>query len=298
MPSRQPLETDALSFSQAQGYETLPQPLQLEQLTEEARVRMWNLIYQSAVRNQAVGSVITSEWRKILSHLHSRFSLLPHDEFDGWSYLRGQKNPVLYDWPFNTLFDFIEMIMRHPDCPQFFTQEMSRLFIECRLAYAIADQGDPQIVPAATREEGQSVVAAMEQLQQTGLTAAATHLAQSSQCINEGDWLGSVRESIHAVESAARQLNPAAKTLSPALEVLPGLHPALKEAFQKLYGYTSDEQGIRHALLNDAISTQAEMRLCLCLVHVLHLPATSPERAHLGRGDHYPSLPSDSKRIH
>jgi len=28
------------------------------------------------------------------------------------------------------------------------------------------------------------------------------------------------------------------------------LHPALKEAFIKLYGYTCDEPGIRHALLD------------------------------------------------
>lgn len=29
------------------------------------------------------------------------------------------------------------------------------------------------------------------------------------------------------------------------------MHEALKEAFKKLYGYTSDAEGIRHALLND-----------------------------------------------
>lgn len=30
------------------------------------------------------------------------------------------------------------------------------------------------------------------------------------------------------------------------------MHPALREAFQKLYGYTSDADGIRHALLKDS----------------------------------------------
>ena len=49
----------------------------------------------------------------------------------------------------------------------------------------------------------------------------------------------------------ARQLDPkASQTLAPALKSLERsgtLHPALKEAFTKLYGYTSDEQGIRHA---------------------------------------------------
>ena len=46
----------------------------------------------------------------------------------------------------------------------------------------------------------------------------------------------------------------ASKTLGPALNSLEkaGLlkHQSLKAAFEKLYGYTSNEQGIRHALLD------------------------------------------------
>jgi hypothetical protein len=36
-----------------------------------------------------------------------------------------------------------------------------------------------------------------------------------------------------------------------AIEKKTTLHPSLKEAFQKLYGYTSDAQGIRHALMDE-----------------------------------------------
>ena len=58
---------------------------------------------------------------------------------------------------------------------------------------------------------------------------------------------------MHAVESVARLLDPgASKTLGPALASLEKsghLHPALKDAFSKLYGYTSDEEGIRHSLV-------------------------------------------------
>ena len=43
------------------------------------------------------------------------------------------------------------------------------------------------------------------------------------------------------------------RTLTPALSALQRAgvlkHPALRSAFAKLYGYTSDEQGIRHPLL-------------------------------------------------
>ena len=72
--------------------------------------------------------------------------------------------------------------------------------------------------------------------------------------VNASQFPDSISDSIHAVESAARVLDPeASKNLTPALNSLERAgvlqHPALKEAFAKLYGYTSDEQGIRHALL-------------------------------------------------
>ena len=36
------------------------------------------------------------------------------------------------------------------------------------------------------------------------------------------------------------------------------MHPALKQAFANLYGYTSDEEGIRHALLEEAVSRSGQ----------------------------------------
>jgi len=36
------------------------------------------------------------------------------------------------------------------------------------------------------------------------------------------------------------------------------IHPALEGAFVKLYGYTSDEQGIRHAMTEQGDVSQPE----------------------------------------
>ena len=111
----------------------------------------------------------------------------------------------------------------------------------------------PTIVPAVTPKEGAIIVESLQSLRQAGLDGSAAHVRKASEFINEGDWAGSVRESIHAVESVARQLDPeAAQTLGPALKSIErrgALHPALKKAFDKLYGYTNKEQGIRHAHL-------------------------------------------------
>ena len=133
---------------------------------------------------------------------------------------------------------------------------MPTVFSSCQLAYVI-DAGPPiAILQAATPEEGNGLTQSLGELRKAGLNASAAHLQRASKCINNGDSAGSVRESIHAVESVARQIDPkASKDLGAALTSLErqgALHPAFKQAISKLYGYTSDEQGIRHALLDKA----------------------------------------------
>ncbi|MGN8151767.1 hypothetical protein ACTJK5_05780 [Agrobacterium sp. 22094] len=71
--------------------------------------------------------------------------------------------------------------------------------------------------------------------------------------LTAGSWADSIRESIHAVESVARTIAAGTSTLGPALTEIEkqlGMHPALKSGFGSIYGFTSDDSGIRHALLD------------------------------------------------
>ena len=133
---------------------------------------------------------------------------------------------------------------------------MKAAFEYSRLAYAIDETPPPTIIPAVTDAEGNTIIESMQTLRRAGLDGSAAHLKKAAEYINGNDWAGSIRESIHAVESVARQLDPQASgTLGSALASLEkreALHPALKGAFEKLYGYTSNEQGIRHALLDQS----------------------------------------------
>ena len=69
------------------------------------------------------------------------------------------------------------------------------------------------------------------------------------------DYRNSIKESISAVESLAKIITNMPKaTLGDALKTLERsnqIHSALKDSFLKLYGYTSDEGGIRHAMLDE-----------------------------------------------
>ncbi|HKQ88724.1 MAG TPA: hypothetical protein VJS43_18355, partial [Candidatus Acidoferrales bacterium] len=83
---------------------------------------------------------------------------------------------------------------------------------------------------------------------------------------------------ISAVEAACRIVAEDPKaTLGKALSKLEtqglAIHKAQKDAFNKLYGYTSDADGIRHALLDEPKLTygDAQFMLITCSAFVNYL---------------------------
>ena len=90
------------------------------------------------------------------------------------------------------------------------------------------------------------------------------------------DYRNSIKESISAVEAACKLISGDDKaTLTPALRKISGLHPALIQAFEKLYGYTCDAEGIRHALTEEENLDQndAKYMLIACSAFVNYLIA-------------------------
>ena len=243
-----------LPFSQREGYRAVPGPLRLKELPDTARIDLWNVLYTF----WSDRDFLDGAWKAILRDVHVWHHHLPLDEWTGTRHnVRDRLRTFIERQPFHQVFDLFEYIMRHERCPEYFIESVSNAFGVCQLAYAIDADPPVTIWPATTPEEGTELVRSVDELRSAGLDGSVTHLRNASRCINDRDWAGSVRESIHAVESVARQIGPAAsKTLGPALNSLEkqGVlqHRALKEALNKLYGYTSDEQGIRHSLLDKA----------------------------------------------
>ncbi len=81
------------------------------------------------------------------------------------------------------------------------------------------------------------------------------------------DYRNSVKESISAVESIAKKLSENKKdSLSGALDKIKAkiqIHPSLEKGFKQIYGYTSDGDGIRHALKDDNNCTYDEAKFML-----------------------------------
>jgi hypothetical protein len=109
-----------------------------------------------------------------------------------------------------------------------------------------------------------------------------THLRRALELLSNRespDYRNSIKESISAVESLAAGIAGAEKgtlgQLIMKLEVGIGLHPALKAAFSNLYGYTSDEGGIRHALMENVTIRfdDAKFFLVVCSAFINYVKA-------------------------
>ena len=257
MTTIQPSDEDghgtAPSFSQLQGYQAVPKPLELGELPQSARVRIWNEIYGRIVLSLKDHRLLDGAWHGIVGQLHMQYYQLPLDEMPA-AFIpinRDRIKSTVLTAPFNRVMDLVEFVLRSQFCPEDLIVEMEGIFAAEQLAYVI--EGDPaSIVPAATRSEQISLKNAMQMIHRSGLAGAESHLKLSAAHINEGQWADSIHESINAVESVARTISPGTKSLQAAMQKLPSgrLHPALQGGMEKIYGYTSAEQGIRHALLD------------------------------------------------
>ena len=230
----------------------------MEEISPQARNNLWSALWKQMEATSTADFYsrdLGRPWREVLSAVHQQLLEQPLDQFKiELKHWQQTCRVFLLESPYHVCFDLIETLIRHPECPEAFTREIKEIF-RFQLAYRIDTTSIPRIVPAATEQEGDTLIGALQDLEGAGLGGAATHLRQAGERIREQDWAGSIRESIHAVESVATRVAPGdADTLGKALSVLErqaDLHGALKKGFAALYGYASDEDGIRHSLSDD-----------------------------------------------
>lgn len=109
-------------------------------------------------------------------------------------------------------------------------------------------------------------IAAIEGALMHGPEEVQEHLRRSLELLSDRkapDYRNAVKEAISAVEALCRRVSGKPKsTLHDCIaktEVRRLMHPALKEAMTKLYAFTGDSGGIRHALSDtDSTPTYAE----------------------------------------
>ena len=274
------------SFSQVHGLAEMPTQLVHKQLSRELRAHLWRVIYPSMLSCRTVKVqryVLTGRWMTLLIDYHVEVNhAFVDDVTNGFEKNIEFVKELIQKGPYNKIFDFLQFFLRKAYLFDDLREDIEYVLIDCRSAYRLVD-GDT-IVPLGSEQEMATVVKAFSDLQATEFNGARAHLKSAAHALTSGNFSDSIRESIHAVDGVARSLAPSARDLAPALSALRDkgyIHPAMRDGFAKLYGYTSDEKGVRHALIEDANSkvteTDAIYMLGSCAAFVSYLIGKSRE---------------------
>lgn len=255
-----------MKFSQRQGFSDVKTKLEREELSEELLNTLWTLVLELVIdlrsNETQYGdrySPKSDYYRKLWIHFFKK----PIDELP-WS--RG--NVDAYDakkmirrWFFESewydVLDFIEFTSKFHD--QF--QETCNVYLKREMsAYRFIDS---ELCEINSKEE---IIEIEDALKNTDpFVPVKTHLKAAIGLMSNKanpDFRNSIKESISAVESLCKIILKNDKTtLGQALkeiEIKHSIPGSLKSAFSALYGYTSDEGGIRHALLESGTTVELE----------------------------------------
>lgn len=262
MNDKQDHPNDHLTFSQRQGYAPLPKPMRLEELSDDLRRDIWNVMREILISMRESFSAsyyFSNEGRCLIERVLGRLLKRPEDEIDTeYDAVLNLFKIIILKTEFFRVLDFVEIFSN--DEPyraksNDFRTRIADSFQRHGAAYRFDISKSPfQFFPCSSKEQGEATKQAIETISGSGMEGAATHLRQAARHINTRRFADSVRESISAVESVARQIAPESSTLGEALKILEkkGLldNKQLKNGFEKLYAYTNSEQGIRHPLLD------------------------------------------------
>lgn len=267
-----------MKFSQRYGYTSVKSVIQLESIDEELHNALWSVLklhYWDAVRydhdilhSRRLLSIYGNEpmqtfcQRLWLYFFKKPLDTLPNDFEDVYDHLR----KFFFECKWYEVYDFIEFVaLEYPDEHRNgeFTHA-ANIFLEKEVAaYRFVDGHIAQITAA---EEIESIETATD----GNKGPVREHLSRAIQFLSDRrapDYRNSVKESISGVEALARSLRDSDKGslggLLKQLARIHPLHPALEAAFTKLYGYTSDANGIRHALINEDRVTFEEAKFML-----------------------------------
>jgi len=271
-------------FSERKELKKSRTEIQKDFMDDSLRNRLWNLLilfYWSdmnepkyTIERKNIETFIIRMWN---NYFKRPLDTMPKDSSDLYKEIR----KYFFECSWFEVYDFLEFVFNnYPDksINEEFKDACNSILEEELSAYRFIGN---RIIEITSEEE----ISEIEQALETPFEPIKVHLKNALEKISDKkspDYRNSIKESISAVEAICRIITGEEKdTLGKALDVIEQegkieLHPALKRAFDSLYGYTSSAEGIRHSLLDKKLSLgleDAKFMLVSCSAFINYLIA-------------------------
>jgi len=245
-----------MKFSERIGKTPIRSEIQLESMDRDLKFSLWNVlvlyIFNPSLKEYSVGKSVFYDlfFDMWIYFLKNAFDEMPYSTE---LFLERIKREY-FGRKWDGIYDLIEYIIQHyEDKYKDSLIENINWVLEDEIAgYRIV--GD-QITKITDENELNSIE---ESSSKDKFNGVHTHLETALKMLSDRkspDYRNSIKESISAVESICISISGNLKaSLGDALKLLETkiqLHGALKQGFSSLYGYSSDADGIRHAMLDE-----------------------------------------------
>lgn len=250
-------------FSQRYGYVVVEDVIQVGGLNAETRKAIWNCLYLTLFNNRNFSDIAVSCAKSIWVHyLNCEADDIPDYDTD-YSYeisLLTTFKKYIYECEWYYLFDFVEFIVKYTSGLSKLDpgKYLNQVFKKYGVGYTIINGW---VTPVSDKVEIESIQNAID----NNIESSKYHLQRALELLSDReqpDFRNSIKESISAIESLCRKITGDDKgTLGKLIKVVEEkgyIHQSMKNAFSSLYGYTSDEGGIRHSLTDAGESPTLE----------------------------------------
>jgi hypothetical protein len=248
-------------FTERIGLKKPKVAIQTENMDKELRNGLWNILTCYVCNPMKSDSQIyeNTRYKDFIHDIWFYYFKEPVDEISfSTDSIVDNLRKRFFNWNAYEVYDFIDFIPRL-EYPPF---EMDDFIHDCNYILEKELSGyrfvGNNLAPITNKIEIDSIEDAIEIASSFNLTGTRFHLQEALLKLSDRknpDYRNSIKESVSAVESICKQLSGDAHAdLNKAMKKLENktpIHGALKQGFLNIYGFTSDGEGIRHALLDE-----------------------------------------------
>ena len=251
-----------MKFSERIGINAPKIEIQTDYIDEDLINSLWNLFdifYATPLKQQDSSYYRSTKFKKFIEDVWFSFFKEPIDTIPRQSYdVVKELRDRFYNFYWYQVYDFIEFIAKNSGSINEidFTNSCNFILKRELSAYRFIEN---ELSPITDENQIEQIQKAIDDSATSKLRSVNIHLQASLGKLSDKmnpDYRNSIKESISAVESLVQIISGDKKAeLGKALKVIKdkiGLHGALEQGFSKLYGYTSDSDGIRHSLSEES----------------------------------------------
>ncbi len=265
------------TFSDRMNLTSSAELLQLEDVSIPLRNRLWNLLRKELF---ACGRTIRTR-NDCMDLITDEFLGVALDDLpiscELWvKWFQGR----FFNLQWFDVYNLLEFLMQHSRIryfviPEQFAFQVNAVLEDELSGYRLVGDSVVPISSPLELESLQQALASAKQLRQIGVQ---THLDTALRLFSQRpqpDYRNSIKESISAVESLVRNTagDKDFKNALGKMEKALNLHPAFVGSLKKLFGWTSDEDGLRHSIydLPSVGFDEAKYMLVVCSALVNYL---------------------------